>query len=125
MNEEIFQKIFDIIQEILPSGWKKIAFYAGFTEGSYSMKYYVDNGKDGYVECFKLNGIKSSDIIRAFMKINEIISPERNKLDTDKRWNILSMFIDSTGKMITDFDYTDISENSISYEEKWKLKNLK
>ena len=117
MNEEMFQQIFDRIQSFLPDEWKKLAFYAGFTEGSYSMKYYVDNGRDGYVDCFRLNGVKSSDLIKLFMEINKIISPERKKLDADKRWNVLSMFVDSDGKMRTEFDYTDISENTISYEQ--------
>lgn len=125
MNEKLFQNIFDKIQEGLPSEWKRIAFYAGYTGGSYSMKYYVDNGKDGYIDCFSLDNIKKAQIIKLFMSIDKIISPERKKLNEKDRWTVLSMIVNSDGKMKTEFDYTDISENAISYEQEWKAKNLK
>lgn len=35
-----------------------------------------------------------------------------------------SMTVDSDGKMKTDFDYTDISNDVIEYEEHWKEKYL-
>ena len=34
------------------------------------------------------------------------------------------MTVDSEGKMKLDFDYTDISNDVIAYEEQWKKKYL-
>ena len=34
------------------------------------------------------------------------------------------MIIDSNGSFKTDFDYNDISDNSISYEKDWKKRYL-
>lgn len=125
MDERLFQKIFDELQKILPDEWNRVAFFAGYTKGSYSMKYYVDDGKTGYVDCFKLSNVNKSTVIRLFMSIDKIISSERNKLDESKKWTVLSLFIDSEGKITAKFDYTDISENAISYEKEWKEKWLK
>lgn len=125
MNEKLFQDIFDKLQSVLPSGWKKVAFYAGYTKGSYSMKYYVHNGKDGYIDCFNLDNIKKPQLIQLFMAIDKIISAERKTLDEDHKWSVLSMFINSDGKMNIEFDYVDISENAIAYEQNWKDKHLK
>ena len=57
--------------------------------------------------------------------IDKIISPERKKLNEKDRWTVLSMIVNSDGKMKTEFGYTDIGENAISCEQEWKAKNLK
>ena len=125
MNETLFQSIFDKLQTVLPSEWKRVAFYAGYTEGSYTMKYYVDNGKDGYTDCFSVGNVKKAQLIQLFMSIDKIISSERKKLDDDHRWSILSMTVSSDGKIKTEFDYADISDNAIAYEQIWKKKFLR
>ena len=124
MNEKLFQNIFEKIQDVLPHDWKRVMFYAGYTKGSYSMKYYVDNG-DGYIDCFNLGNIKKTQLIQLFMSIDKIISCERKSLEENNKWTVLSMFVSSDGMVKTEFDYTDISENIISYENKWKQKYLK
>ncbi len=125
MNEKLFQDIFDKLQGVLPNGWSRIAFYVGYTEGSYSMKFYVDNGNREYTDCFSLNNVKKAQLVQLFISIDKIISPVRKTLDDKHRWSVLGMFVDSDGKMKTKFDYVDISENAIAYEQEWKKKNLK
>lgn len=124
MNEKLFQDIFDKLQEVLPEGWSRIAFYAGYTKGSYSMKYYVDDGCGEYIDCFSLNSVNKAKNIHLFVSIDKIISQARGKLDEKNKWNVLSMFINSNGKINANFDYTDISENSIEYEQEWKKRYL-
>ncbi len=124
MNEKLFQDIFDRLQETLPKEWKRVAFYAGYTEGSYSMKYYVDNGEGGYTDCFNLTNVKRPQLIRLFMAIDKIITAERRNLDENHRWSVVSMFVNSDGKIKTEFDYVDISKDAIAYEEGWKKKYL-
>lgn len=124
MNEEIFQNIFDNLQDLLPESWAKMVFYAGYTSGSYSMKFYVDIG-DKYIDCFNLPGLSRSQLLTTFIRINEELSSERDKQIPGNRWNIFTMTVDSRGMMHTDFDYTNIDENAIEYERKWKEKYLR
>ena len=124
MNDNYLQKIFSNLETILPAEWQKVVFYAGYTKGSYSMKYYTDYG-DGYVDCFSDKNVKKADVINVFIAINRIISRERDSLEDKKRWNVMSMLVDNAGKIKTEFDYSDISENPIEYEKEWKKKYIK
>lgn len=125
MNNEIFQNIFDILQPALPNEWKKMVLFVGYTAGSYTMKYYTadDNGK--YTDCFSQKGINKAQLIKLFMSIDKIVAPERKKLDDKNRWTVLTMSVTNDGSMKTEFDYADISENAIAYEQKWKEKYIK
>ena len=58
------------------------------------------------------------------MNIDKIITPERKKLKEKDMWSVLTLMVDASGNMKADFDYTDISENTIEYERKWKDKYL-
>lgn len=124
MNVELYQNIFDLLADVLPENWSKLVFMAGYTEGSYSMKYYVKTGTTDYLDCFELGNIDNIQILQLFLKINKIISQERSSLKNSERWNVISMIVDSGGKMKTDFDYSDISNDMIKYEEQWKRKYL-
>lgn len=124
MNSDMYQKIFDLIAEVLPENWSKLVFMAGYTEGSYSMKYYVKIGATDYLDCFELGNIDNLQILQLFIKLDSVISSERSLLQDSEKWNVLSMTVDSEGKMKTDFDYTDISNDVITYEEEWKKKYL-
>ena len=46
-------------------------------------------------------------------------------LDKNNKWSVMTMFVSSDGNMKTEFDYSDISENAIAYEQKWKEKYIK
>ena len=124
MDNSIFQSVFDKIQDYLPSGWNKMILYIAYNEGSYSMKYYTC-GPDGiYVDCYSDDTASKAQLIRLFMSIDKILSKERKSLEDDKKWTVMTMVVDSEGKMTTDFDYSDISENSIEYERNWRKKYI-
>lgn len=124
MNQAIYQTIFDKLQNYLPEKWNKLVFYAGYTDGSYSMKYFVKNGDGAYVDCFSLQGVNRSELIKLFIDINKDLAAERENLDLKHKWTVFTMVVDQFGKMRTEFDYTDISENSIAYEQDWKKRYL-
>lgn len=124
MDNSIFQKIFDLLQGVLPNTWDNLVFYASYSKGSYSMKFYVRNGDTEYLDCFQLPNINRIQIVRLFMSIDKILSPERAMEEETKKWSVMTMRVDSNGNMKSDFDYTDISENFISYEREWKEKYL-
>lgn len=125
MNNEIFQTIFDMIQPMLPSSWNKMALYVGYTAGSYSMKFYTADAKGVYIDCFSIKGANKAALIKLFMSIDKVLAPERNSLEANSKWSVMTMIVDSKGGMKTEFDYTDISENAIAYEQSWKEKYLK
>lgn len=120
MQDTLFQTIFDKLQEGLPERWEKTIFYAGYTEGSYSMKFYVDEGDGIYKDCYRLQTMKDSEMIKLFMQINEEIRVVREQLSDKERWNVLTMCVGSNGVFKVEFDYADIGENRIVYEDEWK-----
>ena len=73
MNENMFQNIFDKLQEVLPQKWDKIVFYASYFQGSYNMKYFIDLGDGEYKDCFSLGNIPNMQLMKLFMDINKII----------------------------------------------------
>ena len=124
MNENVFQNIFDKISVFFPQGWKTIIYFAGYTEGSYSMKFYIKTDKEGYIDCYNLLGISKAVLIKTFMDIDKILSKERNALEKDKRWTVFTMKVDCTGNMKTEFDYEEHSKDMVAFENDWEKKYL-
>ncbi|MEZ3461740.1 MAG: antitoxin YezG family protein [Lachnospiraceae bacterium] len=124
MNEKLFQDIFDKVQDYLPADWEKMVFFAGYTDGSYSMKFYSRNNGAEYIDCFCLQGITKKMLIRLFMDIDKILAEERMSLDEKNRWTVFTMQVDSDGNMRTEFDYIDHTEDMVSYEREWKERYL-
>lgn len=124
MNQKVFQDVFDKISDYLPVAWEKMVFYAAYTEGSYSMKFYSQNDQGEYMDCFSIPGIERNKLIRLFMDIDKVLSKERICLDDKNRWSVFTMVVDFKGNMKTEFDYNDGSEDMIAYEKKWKRKYL-
>lgn len=124
MNNSVYQEIFDVLQSVLPSNWNKVLLFIGYTDGSYTMKYFVQDICGDYIDCFKQDGISRIQLIKLFMHIDEIIAPQRNAMDKNSRWTVMTMKVDAEGNMNAEFDYTDISDNTIQYEMEWESKYL-
>lgn len=123
MNIQLFQTIFDKLQEFLPSAWDEVVFYAAYTEGSYSIKYYVKNGTE-VTSCFNLPGLNRAQLVKLFIAIDKELTAARKTLSAKDTWNVMTMIISADGNMKTHFDYADISENFIAYAEEWEAKYL-
>ena len=124
MNDKIFQDIFDKIQDYFPENWRRMIFFAGYTKGSYSMKFYFREEKREYLDCFRLQGVTKGQLVKLFMDIDKVISKERIELDDEHKWSSLTMIVEADGTMKTEFDYEDHSEDMISYEKQWKEEYL-
>ena len=124
MKDIPYQSIFNILQEVLPNDWHKVVFYAQYGENSYSMKYFVDSDDGVYTECFKLKGISKKDIIKALAVIDSQIMPVRKELSKKDSWSVMTLIIDDEGNFKADYEYKDISEDSIGYYQRWKEKYL-
>lgn len=121
--QNIISSVFNKVEKYLPNDWQKCCFYAAYTIGGYTMKFYVKNAEGKYIDCFNL-GIDENDLTFLFMDIDDIIYPQREQLDTKNKWSVLSIFVDSDGKVNANLDYTDISENTIGYQRDWEQKYL-
>lgn len=115
-----YQSIFNTLQEVLPDDWHKVVFYAQYGENSYSMKYFVDTGDGQYTDCFKIKDIPKQEIIKAFAVIDSQIMPIRKELSKKDTWSVMTLVVDDSGDFKADFEYDDLSENSIAYFQKWK-----
>lgn len=123
MNEINFQRVFDKLQEVLPSSWEEVVFYASYTSGSYSMKYYIKNGAET-IDCFNQPGVSKMQLVKVFMDIDKELAPVRKSLAPTELWNVMTMIVDGDGNMKTHFDYANISENVIEHTRSWEQQYL-
>lgn len=125
MKDIPYQNIFNTLQKVLPDDWRKVVFYAEYGESSYSMKYFVDTGNGAFADCFKLKDILKRDIVKTFAVIDSQITPIRKELSKNDSWSVMTLVVDDEGNFKVDFEYANISEDSIKYFQKWKNKYLK
>ena len=84
MDSIIIQNVFDKLENYLPDEWKKIAFFAGYTKGSYSMKFFVCTNR-GYIDCFNIPNINQMQLMLLFQSINKGLGNYRNTLSESER----------------------------------------
>ena len=118
MDEKIYQIIFDMIQDYLPVQWKNLLFFASYTGGSYSMKFFVRTHDNNVVDCFKLPEVSKRILMTLFIDIDKILSKQRNELEKEKRWTVFVLKVDNSGKMKAEYDYDDHSVDMIEYQKK-------
>ena len=115
-----FQNLYELLDAVLPNTWDKVVFRAEYRDGSYSMKYYVKDSAGEYTDCFSIPGISEDEIVNAFIQIDKILFPERQQLSEEKRWNVLTMVIDSDGQFKTYFSYDNIDLDYNAFIDNWK-----
>lgn len=119
-----YQELFEVMQDILPDQWHKIILYVEYGENSYMMRYYADLGNGEYQDCYKITKYSHKDFIKAYMKIDKVLSKVRNKLSENEKWTIMTVSINADGSFKSDFDYMEIDNKTFEYREKWKEKYL-
>ena len=121
ISEKVYQGIYDELSKYLTMEWEKVVVYLEYGNASYSFSFYVMD-KEGYTKCFDLPEVQDNELDVSFMKIDNLVSRERNK---DKQpWSNMTMIIRNDGYMHSDFDYTDFSEGTYQYKKNWKKKYL-
>lgn len=122
-KDRVIQQIFDRLDPVLPSDWTEVVFYAEYDMVSYSMEFYVKQGRD-YVKCFDLPGSSRSDLLSTFSEIDKVIGIERKDLSDKDLWTNMTMSIQSNGKVRVDYGYDDLTQDSYEYKKRWKRKYL-
>ena len=118
-----FQKIYDILSDVLPEEWKKVVFRAEYTTGSYTMKYYVQTLSGEYIDCYNLPNISDDSIVDAYIRIDEVVYEARQQEDNTKLWNLMTIVIDNEGRFKTDFQYDVVIDDE--HMKSWTNKYLK
>lgn len=118
MDEKIFQKIFDELNEFLTPDWIKLIVYLEYGKGSYTYSFY-EKGPFGYINGYDLPDISERTVDNAFKRINKLVLKERTK-HADDLWTNMTMIVNNSGEMHSDFDYTDLSDGAYKFKKKWK-----
>ena len=105
MNNDVYQKIYEILNAVLPNRWENIIFTAEYGEESYEMKYYADTGDGKMKDCFELAVVTRTQLAKAFIAINNFIAPERNSLEPKHKWKTMIFNFSQDGKFNVDFKY--------------------
>lgn len=124
MSDNIFQTVFDEIQDYLPDGWRNLVLFVAYTEGSYSMKFYYSVEQNHYADCYSIPGVTPVQLIQTFANLDKLFSKERNELLKEKKWTVMTITVESNGTFKTEYDYTDVSGNMIAYQRDWERKYL-
>ena len=119
-----FQKIYELLSTVLPNSWKKVVFRAEYRDGNYTMKYYVKDSDDKYIDCYDIPNTSEDDIVNTYIEIDKLLFPIRQKLEPNKRWNVITCVIDSDGNIKTEYSYDDIEKDYSSFINKWKKQYL-
>ena len=121
INEKVYQNIYDELDKYLVSEWEKMVVYLEYGKASYSFSFFVKiNGK--YIKCYDLPGTSEDDLSKSFSKIDKIISEERTKNKED--WTNMTIIVEKSGQMHSEFDYTDLSDGAYKFKKEWKKKYL-
>lgn len=112
LQQQIDQKIFNILQEYLPNNWEEVVLFAGYyKEDSGYFKYWVKKENGQYVDCFTLipepkQGEK--DVLQEqLMQLHKEIQFIRTRLEDKQRWVCMEMSISSQGNLTKNYDYAD------------------
>ena len=121
IDEKLYQSIYEELDKYLSFGWSKLLVYLEYGEDSYTFSFYVKI-KEKYVKCYDIPNVSIDELMNSFQKIDLFVSKERNKVK--EKWTNMTLMVDNTGNMHTDFDYTDLSEVTYEFRNNWKKKYL-
>lgn len=122
INETVYQSIFDELSKYLVPGWTKLIVYLEYGNTTYSIAFYVQvDGK--FIKCYDLPIVSQEELVKSFSYIDKLVSKERDDAKSDL-WTNMTMTVSNTGKMKTEFDYTDLSEGTFEFKKQWKEKYL-
>lgn len=129
LEQQMDQKIFNILQIYLPKDWIEVVFFAGYyREDSGYFKYWVKMRDGHYVDCFTLipePKPEEKDILQEqLMQLHKEMQLVRSKLSEKQKWICMEMSISNQGKLTKNYDYADgvAKENLMKYVESYKNK---
>ena len=119
----MYNKIANLLVEVLPAGWNNVVMYTHITEDMYEIFFYVKKD-DIYYNCFKLEkefGISRKSIMRCFDKIHKVLLNDY----IEKKWYCATIQLSNNNKFVIDYAYEDQLENEDLFKANWKQIYLK
>lgn len=129
---DIYYKIADTLDEIIPESWDKIYMYGEVLKGAKEayFYYYPSEGNNQIVysqDIPKKFNISKTEYYKLLLQLVDNITElwtefKNNELEP---WTNLTFILESNGEFNIDYDYTDLSEaNPIERHIIWKYKYL-
>ncbi len=110
--DDYVQRIAEIIIDIIPDNWSKIALYCVYYDGRIEINFYIKNGND-FFNAFDL--VNAEELIPTILELKDIIVASREK----QEWKIQTITIDEDGNFKVDFDYDSSSFDIFKWKEKY------
>ncbi|MEF2875599.1 immunity protein YezG family protein [Collinsella sp. Sow4_D11] len=123
-SADYFQGLFDLVSPYLPTGWKTTVVYAEFGDASYSIEFYVACKPNAFIKCFDLPGIDEDELLDSLDDAANVLIKQRESQTTGEVWTNMTMTVQSTGDMKTDYDYTSPDELTFEHKQAWKERYL-
>ncbi|WP_312422434.1 immunity protein YezG family protein [Anaerospora hongkongensis] len=129
--KQLYQKVVNILNKMVPEEWEKIHLYAEVREGYASVFFY-------YYLVGGITPIHSLDITDRFIVDDDYFSDIEHqlyntfrelllefKLQGQEVWTNLTLILHSDGNFKINYEYEDVSQISpVEKKEKWKAKYL-
>jgi uncharacterized protein (TIGR01741 family) len=127
--EVIYQRVANILNEMIPEDWRKILLYAEFREGySQVFFYYYPMNEDKPV--YNLDIVDIFNVDKRHYKslkqeLYNCFEELWNEFKIQEQWTNLTYILDNTGRMKINYGYEDLSEiNPVEKQEKWEAEYL-
>lgn len=128
--EDLYQKIGEKINEIIPDKWNKVYLYAEILPDSRIVYFYFESSaKNILIYSYNIpaeygvdEGVYKKlrrELINCFEQLHEEF-----KLSTPEAWTNLTMYLDCTGKFSMDYNYDEIDLEPDQQRTIWKYKVL-
>lgn len=112
MDDKIYQKIYNVIEPILPSGVSETVIHLSYNETKKAMSVEIKITVDGKTSDLYTYLLKNGDNKKArllFMSIQVQITgmavQEWRKLDNDNKWSTMTLTVDPSGHFTCNFRY--------------------
>ncbi|MCM3618461.1 antitoxin YezG family protein [Sutcliffiella horikoshii] len=129
--EVMYQRVANILVEMIPEEWEKVLLYAEVREGFSQVffYYYPINQKQPVYNLDILDSfnVEKSSHKQLKQELYECFEDLWNefKIQGQERWTNLTYLLDNTGRMKLNYVYDDISEISPDEkQEKWEAEYL-
>lgn len=131
---ELYQKIAEHLNEMIPSQWEKIVVYAEILDDSADIYFYftTPNNNSDYLfshyipELFDVSEESYDQLLIELQELFEELK-EEFKLDNQDIWTNLTLKLENIGKFSIDYNYDDVLSSELDDLQRrdvWKYQNL-
>jgi len=128
---EIYSKIANTLNDVIPEDWDKVLMYGEISEGAEEVFfYYYPAGQDKPVYSHNIPeifDISEDEYDELLLQLIDNITELQNELKNNGQepWTNLTFILESNGKFKFEYDYTDLLEvDDIAHHAVWEYKYL-